>query len=53
MHEKVEHLFAQKPQTLNELPLPLLSLLLQILSNVSFCIQIFAINIFKKFNSYI
>ena len=29
MREKVEHLFAQKSQRLNKLPLPLLSLLLQ------------------------
>ena len=35
MHEKVKHLFAQKTQRQNKLPLPLLSLLLQILFNVN------------------
>ena len=34
MHEKVENLFAQKPQRQNKVPLPLLSLLFQILFNV-------------------
>ena len=39
MHEKVEHLFAVKTQRQNKLPLPLLSLLLQIFFNVKFSIQ--------------
>ena len=36
MHEKVKHLFVQKTQRQNELPLPLLSLLLQILLIINF-----------------
>ena len=52
MHEKVEHLFAQKTQRENKLPLPLLSLLLQILFNVSLSIWIFTINIVNNFNRY-
>ena len=41
MHEKVEHLFAQKTQRQedirqNKLPLPLLSLFLQIIFNANF-----------------
>ena len=48
MREKVEHLFAQKTQGQNKLPLPLLSLLHQILVNVNFSIRIFAINSFKS-----
>ena len=36
MHEKLERLFAQKSQRQNKLPLPLLSLLPQILFNVKF-----------------
>ena len=44
MHEKVKHLFAQKTQRQNKLPLPLLSLLLQILFNVNFNIRIFELN---------
>ena len=51
MHEKVEHLFAQRTQRQNKLPLTLLSLLLQILFNVNF--SIFANNIFNNFNRYI
>ena len=53
MHEKVEHLFAQKTQKQNKLPLPLLSLLLQILFNVNFKTQMFAINIVNNFSRYI
>ena len=53
MHEKVKHLFAQKTQRQedrqNKLPLPLLSLLLQILFNVNFSIRIFTSNIVKNF----
>ena len=45
MYEKLEHLFAQKAQRQNKLPLPLLDLLLQILFNVNFSIQMLAINI--------
>ena len=45
MHEKVEHLFAQKTQRENKLPLPLLTLLHQILFNVNLRIQIFTSNI--------
>ena len=41
MHEKVEHLFAQRTQRQNKLPAPLLSLLLEILFNVNFSIGIF------------
>ena len=44
MHEKVKHLFGQKTQRQNKLPLPLLSLLLQILFNVNFNIRIFELN---------
>ena len=55
MHEKVEHLFAQKTQRQggirqNKLPLPLLCLLLQILFNVNFSICIFTSNISENFN---
>ena len=46
MQEKVEHLFAQKSQRPNKLPLPLLF-------NVDFNVRIFAINIFNNFISYI
>ena len=52
MHEKVEHVFAQKTQRQNKLPLPLLNLLLQILFNVNFSIQIFISNIMNKTNRY-
>ena len=53
MHEKVEHLFALKAQRQNKLPLPLLSLLFQILFNVNFSIKIFTSNINKlNFNRY-
>ena len=57
MHEKVEHLFAQKTQRQedirqNKLPLPLLSLLLQILFNVNFSIWIFTSNFVKNFKCY-
>ena len=38
MHEKVEHLFAQKNQRQNELPIPLLIHLLQMLFNLNFSI---------------
>ena len=52
MHEKVEHLFTQKPQIQNKLLLPLLSLLLQILFNVHFSIQTITSNIINKFNRF-
>ena len=57
MHKKVEHLFAQKIQRQddirqNELPLPLLSLLFQILFNVDFSIQIFTSIIIKNIKLY-
>ena len=52
MHEKVKHLFTQKTQIQNKLPLPLLSLILQILFNVNFDVPIFAINIFNEFKRY-
>ena len=57
MHEKIEHLFAQKTQRhedirQNKLSLPLLSLLLQILFNVNFSIWIFTSNIVNNFNRY-
>ena len=57
MHKKVEHLFAQKIQRQddirqNELPLPLLSLLFQILFNVDFSIQIFTSIIIKNIKRY-
>ena len=52
MHEKVEYLFAQKPQKQNKLPLPLLSLLLHILFNANFGICIFTSNAVNKFNCY-
>ena len=45
MHEKLKHLFAQKPQRQNKLPLPLLDLLLQIIFNINFSIRIFAITL--------
>ena len=48
MHEKVEHLFTQKTQRQNKLPLPLLYPLLQILFNVNFSIPIFTRNITNK-----
>ena len=48
MHEKLEHPFVQKTQRQNKLPLTLLSLLLQILFNVNFSIQIFEINKCKE-----
>ena len=38
MHEKGEHLFTQKNQRQNKLPLSLLSLLLQILFNINLSI---------------
>ena len=41
MHEKVEHLLAQKIEKQNKLPLLLLSLHPQILFNVNFSIRIF------------
>ena len=58
MHKKVEHLFAQKIQRQddirqNELPLPLLSLLFQILFNVDFSIQIFTSIIIKNIKRYL
>ena len=57
MHEKVEHLFAQKTQKQEgirqkRLHLPLLSLLLQILFNVNFSIQMFTSNIAKNFKYF-
>ena len=52
MHEKVEHLFAQKTQRQSKLPLPLLNLLLQILFNINFSIWVFAINIFNIFHGH-
>ena len=57
MHEKVEHLFAQKTERQenirqNKLPISLLSLLLQILFNVNFSIQIFTSNTVKNFKRY-
>ena len=57
MHEKVEDLFAKKTQRQenirqNKLPVPLLSLLLQILFNVNFSIRIFTSNIAKNFKRY-
>ena len=57
MHKKVEHLFAQKIQRQddirqNKLPLPLLSLLFQILFNVDFSIQIFTSIIIKNIKRY-
>ena len=57
MHEKVEHLFAQKTERQenirqNKLPISLLSLLLQILFNVNFSIQIFTSNTVKNFKCY-
>ena len=42
MHEKVEHLFAQKTKRQNKLPFPLLSLLLQILFNVRYSLHLFS-----------
>ena len=53
MYGKVEHLFAQKTQRQNKLPLPLLSLLLQILFNVNFSVGIFTSNIMNKINCYL
>ena len=58
MNGKVEHLFAQKTQIQedirqNKLPLPLLSLFLQILFNVNFSIQMFTSDIVKNFKRYI
>ena len=58
MNGKVEHLFAQKTQIQedirqNKLPLPLLSLLLQILFSVNFSIQMFTSDIVKNFKRYI
>ena len=52
MHEKVEHLFAQKTQRQNKLTLPVLSPLLKIFFNVKFSIWIFTSNIISKFNRY-
>ena len=57
MHEKVEHLFAQKTERQenirqNKLPISLLSLLLQILFNVNFSIQIFTSNTVENFKRY-
>ena len=50
---KKEHLFAQKTQGQNKLPLPLLSLLFQILFKVISGIQIFSINIFHNFQGFL
>ena len=50
MHEKVEHLFAQKTQRQSKSPLPLLSPLVQILFNVYFSILIFTSKIVNNFN---
>ena len=57
MLEKVDHLFAQKPQgqadiKQNKFPLLLLSLLLQILFNAIFCIQRFRRRIVNNFKRY-
>ena len=47
MHEKVEHLFAEKTQRQNKLPFSLLSLFRQILLNINLR------DIYNNFNSYI
>ena len=52
MHEKSEHLFAQKTQRHNKLPLPLLGLHLQILFNESFESRVFTSNIMNKIDRY-
>ena len=50
MHEKMEHLFAQKTRGQNKLPLPLSSLHLQILLNINLSTGIFTITLIVTFN---
>ena len=50
MHEKVEHLLAQKTQRQNKLLLLLLNFLLEILFNLKFSIRMFAITLIVTFN---
>ena len=50
MHEKVEHLLAQKTQRQNKLLLLLLNFLLEILFDLKFSIRMFAITLIVTFN---